>query len=273
MLGVGGIFVVLIIVLVLILVGTSTKKQQLGATGPAAATASLVAKVSGVPETVFTKVGLPSVISNPPKKVTGHGALTANGKPEVLYVGAEYCPFCAAERWAMVMALAKFGTFSNLHTTYSSVSDFAPDTATFTFHGSTYTSQYIEFRPVEVATNLQAATGATCQVNGYACLDTPTSSEDSLFQSVGGGSFPFVDFGNKAVQSGAGFENQPLALQGYNANEIATFLYQPTSAIAQAEDGSANYMVGAICAITDDQPSSVCDAPYVKPAQKKAGVT
>src|SRR5690348_15801045 len=27
-------------------------------------------------------------------------ALTADGKPRVLYVGAEYCPYCAAQRWA-----------------------------------------------------------------------------------------------------------------------------------------------------------------------------
>src|SRR6202035_3990590 len=25
----------------------------------------------------------------------------ASGKPMVVYVGAEYCPFCAAERWSM----------------------------------------------------------------------------------------------------------------------------------------------------------------------------
>ena len=40
--------------------------------------------------------------------------LTADGKPLVLYVGAEYCPYCAAERCAMVQALSRFGTFSNL---------------------------------------------------------------------------------------------------------------------------------------------------------------
>jgi hypothetical protein len=32
----------------------------------------------------------------------------------MLYIGAEYCPYCAAERWPLVMALSKFGTFSNL---------------------------------------------------------------------------------------------------------------------------------------------------------------
>ena len=75
----------------------------------------------------------------------------------MLYEGAEYCPFCAAERWAMVMALSKFGTFWGLKLTNSSVSDFAPDTATFSFYGSTYTSKYLAFKPVELATNEPAA--------------------------------------------------------------------------------------------------------------------
>lgn len=39
-------------------------------------------------------------------------ALTAAGKPDLRYIGAEFCPICAAERWAMYVALSKFGTFS-----------------------------------------------------------------------------------------------------------------------------------------------------------------
>src|SRR5712692_8559609 len=46
--------------------------------------------------------------------------LTGNGKPEVVYVGAEYCPFCAAERWALSVALSRFGSFSGLHLIHSS---------------------------------------------------------------------------------------------------------------------------------------------------------
>ncbi len=34
----------------------------------------------------------------------GQPALTSGGKPQIVYMGAEYCPYCAAERWAMVVA-------------------------------------------------------------------------------------------------------------------------------------------------------------------------
>ena len=47
---------------------------------------------------------------SPLTATTGQPALTSGGKPEILYVGAEYCPYCAAERWAMVVALSRFGT-------------------------------------------------------------------------------------------------------------------------------------------------------------------
>jgi hypothetical protein len=281
-LGAGAIVIVLVVVLVLVLVGTSTKAppQKLSGTR-LPATASLVSTVTGVPESVSTKVGLPSEITNIPLKIKGFPPLTSKGLPELLYMGAEYCPFCAAERWAMVIALSKFGTFSGLNTTYSSATDFAADTPTFSFHGVTYTSPYLVFQPYELATNEPAATGASCNVNGYACLDSPPQADVTLLQSKtldpsnGGqnaGSFPFLDFGNKLYQAGAGFANQPLALQGLTFDGVASQLTNPNSAVAQAEVGSANYLTAAICAMTGNQPTSVCSAPYIKTAQKRAGV-
>src|SRR5260370_2112678 len=35
-------------------------------------------------------------------------------KPILLFIGAQYCPFCAAERWSIVQALARFGAWSTL---------------------------------------------------------------------------------------------------------------------------------------------------------------
>ena len=74
------------------------------------------------------------------------------GKPIMLYVGAEYCPYCAAERWSMVVALNRFGSFSNLSIISSSSTDAYPNIPTFTFYKSSYSSPYITFQPVEVKT-------------------------------------------------------------------------------------------------------------------------
>jgi hypothetical protein len=51
-----------------------------------------------------------------------------SGKPIVLYVGGEFCPYSAAERWSPVVALSRFGAFSNLALLRSSSTDMFPDT-------------------------------------------------------------------------------------------------------------------------------------------------
>ena len=108
---------------------------------PAAASAAVVKAVTAVPATVLDEVG-PGDVQAVPRTVDAP-ALTADGKPKVLYVGAEYCPFCAAQRWPVVVALSRFGTWSGLGQTTSASDDVYPDTATLSFHGATYTSDYL----------------------------------------------------------------------------------------------------------------------------------
>jgi hypothetical protein len=124
-----------------------------------------------------------------------------------------------------------------------------------------------------VSTNQQASSPSACNVDGYACLEIPPKQVVDIFQKVGGGSFPFMDFANELAQDGAGFGDQPLLLAGLTPIEIAQQLSNPSSQVAQAEIGSANYLTGAICAITGNQPADVCSASYVPVAQRLAGVS
>ena len=52
--------------------------------------------------------------------------LTIGGKPAIVFVSEESCPFCAAERWSLVVALSHFGTWSHLGFTTSSAADVRP---------------------------------------------------------------------------------------------------------------------------------------------------
>ena len=45
------------------------------------------------------------------------------GKLFVFFMGAEYCPYCAAERWAIVRSLQKFGQWEGLKHTISAARD------------------------------------------------------------------------------------------------------------------------------------------------------
>jgi thiol-disulfide isomerase/thioredoxin len=198
--------------------------------------------------------------------VAGAPALTSDGKPEVLYVGAEYCPYCAAERWPVVIALSRFGTFSGLGLTTSSATDVFPSTPTLTFHGSTYASDVISFTAVETETNQLAASGL-----GYEPLETLTAEQQQLMQTFNvppytsqAGSIPFTLIGNRFVISGSSYP--PDVLQGKTWQQIASALSDPSSPIAKQVLAAANMLTAAICELTGGQPTNVCSAPGVSSA-------
>ncbi len=260
----GSIFVVIVIVVVFIVVKAATgsspssaaKSASNGPTG--AALAGVVTKVTSVPASTLNAVGDGGgAVTNKPATIPG-STLTTDGKPEMLYMGAEYCPYCAAERWAMIVALSRFGTFSGLATVHSSSTDVYANTSTWTFVHATYTSKYLAFTPVEMQTNIPASTG-------YTTLQTPTSAENALLakydnapyiSSSDAGSIPFVDFGNKYMIVGASYS--PQVLSGLSWSTIATDLSNPSSPVAKAVDGTANYITAAICKMTGNQPASAC---------------
>ncbi len=167
-----------------------------------------------MPAATLEQVGSGTVTS-PPTTITG-APLTSGGKPEMLYIGAEYCPYCAAERWAMIVALTRFGTFTGLATIRSAARNGAgaaepfPNTATWTFAKASYASKYLTFTPVEEFTNIpDSSTG------GYTTLQTPTAEQQALIQkydAANQGAIPFIDYGNKYMSVGASYD--PGVLSG-----------------------------------------------------------
>jgi hypothetical protein len=245
----GILLIVALLVVVKVVTGGGGPKSGQVAT---AASGSVISDVTGVPATVLNTVGA-GTVKTPPSLLRAP-ALTVGGKPRVLYVGAEYCPYCATERWAMVIALSRFGTFTGLGQTTSSPSDVYPSTATLSFHGATYTSTYLSFTGKEIESN-QAVNGA------YARLDTLSAADEALVQKYSPGSIPFVDIGGQYMIAGA--EYDPQLLHGKTHAQIAAALSDPSSAIAQGADGTANVITAALCSITANQPAAVCTSPGV----------
>jgi hypothetical protein len=249
--------VVIVIAVVLVTVNSGNKNNVAGgaSNGPTgAALTSVVNDTTGVPASALTTVagGGTSSVSGSLKPITG-SALTDNGKPEIFYDGAEYCPYCAAERWGLVVALSRFGTFSGLKTVHSSTIDTPANIPTWTFHGSTYTSKYLTFTPVEETSNVPLSNGS-----GYQPLQTPTKDQVALMQKYdSSGSIPFIDFGGKYAQVGDLPMLGPANLSG-NWAKIAGDLNNPSSANAKAVLGAANWTTAAICQLTNNQPASAC---------------
>jgi len=114
---------------------------------PAVADPGVARQITSIPTATFNAVGAGTAAGL--KALAGQPELTAGGKPELLYMGGEYCPFCAAERWAIAAAVSRFGTLSGLHFIHSSPTDVYPSTPTLSFYKSRYTSRYLAFVPVE----------------------------------------------------------------------------------------------------------------------------
>jgi thiol-disulfide isomerase/thioredoxin len=263
----GGSVVAVIVVVVAVVLAQATSGKG---TAPAASAAptgtalqSLVTDVTTVPTSVVDAVGQGSLSNGEFTKENGT-PLTADGKPELLYVGAEFCPYCAAERWPMIIALSRFGTFSGLSATTSSTTDSYPGTPTFTFYGSTYQSKYLSFVPVEETTNYRQGHSASTTVP-YVTLQTPTAAEQTVLNTydpgADGNSIPFIDIGNKYVEIANLAPYGPQDLSGKNWSQIAAALRDPSSTIAQGADASANYLTAGICALTGNQPATACTAP------------
>jgi thiol-disulfide isomerase/thioredoxin len=267
----GSVVVVLAVVLVFVFVKLNSKPPSAASAqgltnGPTgSALASVVNKVTSVPVSTLDAVGSGNgAVTGKPTPISGP-TLTSNGKPEMFYMGAEYCPYCAAERWAMIVALSRFGTFKNLATVHSAVANGAgdpepdPDTPTFTFLHATYTSPYLTFTPLEIQTNIpDPATGS------YTLLQKPSAAQQAIVTKYGGANspIPFIDFGNHYLISGVSYN--PAVLDGMGANAWATIasdLSNPSSPVAQAVDGTANYITAAICkGLTSNTPASACDS-------------
>lgn len=229
-------------------------------------TTAVVAAVTSVPAAVLDAVGAGEGITPPAAIPATAPPVTSDGKPEVLYIGAEYCPYCAAERWPLVIALSRFGTFADLGLSTSSASDVFPSTPTLTFHGSTYTSDLLSFVGVETNTNQLATSGV-----GYEPLDTLTAEQQRLMQTFNAppytsqaGSIPFLLIGNRFVASGASY--LPDVLQGNTWQQIADALSDPTSPIAKQVLAAANMLTASICELNGGEPSAVCTAPGVTSA-------
>jgi thiol-disulfide isomerase/thioredoxin len=265
----GSVVAVVAIVLVIVFVGLH-KSSGGGGSGGVDGTvlpASVTKNITGVPATTLNTVGIGSVSSfmkadeggaPAATKVSGT-SLTSGGKPEMLYIGAEFCPYCAAERWGMAIALSRFGTFTTpLHGFHSSSSDTDPNTPTLTFYKSSYTSKYLVFTPVE---NENVNRGP---------LQKTTSAQMALWEKYDSSStglgYPFIDFGNQYVIKTPTYNPGVLAKMSWA--QVAAALHDPSSPVAQGADGTANLITAAICKMTNGQPGNVCTAPGVVTASK-----
>lgn len=242
--------VVIIIAVVVgsVIAGRPADKPAAGAGAGAAA----LTKLTSLPVATLNGAAAPTP-EQVPTTVAGATAIKADGKPQVLYVGAEYCPFCAIERWALIGALSRFGTFEGITETTSSSQDALPDTPTFSFLKAKYTSDYVSFKAVETADR-----------DGKP-LQTLEGDDKALFtKNNPKGSIPWISWGGTHATSGATVNGQ--AFEGKTYEQIITGILDPKSELGKSVLPAANVMTAQICAENGGQPANVCTSAGVQSA-------
>jgi hypothetical protein len=283
----GAIMTVIIVAVALVLASSSTKPNDRtpandGPTGTALA--ATVKDLTTVPASVLDQVAGGSLSTKDIGSATPIGGgyltpvtgttLTKDQKPEVLYIGADFCPYCAAVRWPLIVALSRFGTFSGLTTTRSGIANGGgqtepyPASPTWTFTGSSYQSKYLTFTPVETYSNVPDKT-----TGGYTALQQLTQDQQALADKYDqGGGIPFIDLGNAYVQISTLVPFGPQDLTGKTWAQLTAAVRDPSSAVGKNIAASANYLTAAICKLTGNQPATAC-TPAIQALQPRLGAS
>ncbi len=270
----GSLAVILVAVIGLVTYALTDPPVTLETVQRTTAAPEVVAELAKVPASVFDTVGAtaPDTTLAAPAVLSGQPPLQSAGKPEVLYVGAEYCPFCGAERWPLIVALSRFGRFTGLKNMQSAPLSVFPGTQTFSFVGAGYASRYLAFSGVELYSDAVNARGS------FARIDTLTPIQTLAVARYGGrpaagaasGTYPFVDIGNRMVATTSAFSPAVLVKQSQAA--IAGGLSQADNPITQAVVASANQLTAGMCAVTRQQPATVCTSRGVRDAAASLGM-
>ena len=155
-----------------------------------------------------------------------------------VYVGGEFCPYCAMERWAIVMALSHFGNFSGLGSIVSAENS----VPTYTFYSSyTYTSNVIDFEPVEVYDNV-----FNSNTQSYGSLQNPNSLQQNEMNKYGSGSIPFICIGGVYFRSGAGGSLTVSTFSGQSFSTIQSQVNSKSGAAYNEINTDSNYLISII---------------------------
>jgi hypothetical protein len=224
----------------------------------APASASVASDITNIPASAYAVPGTTNLqlgTTNPSatnavqglSHVTGGTPLTVDGKPTFVYIGGEFCPYCAAERWAIAASVSRFGTLTRLETTRSAADD--GNYSTLSYVHAKYTSEYINFTPYEVENRASQP------------LQTPDAAAEASFKKYDStGGVPFLSINNVYIGSS---QYSPSLLGTMTQAQIAAAAHDPTTTLGKNILAASNVISAGICSVDGQKPSSVCTSPEV----------
>lgn len=219
-------------------------------------------------------------------------ASIANNKTAVIYLGSITCIFCGENRWAMALALSRFGNFSKLFIGYSSLGDGDVPTLYWTALnynvssdniGNYYSSPYVNFLSIEdthpisggfALNNLQtmddnvAKAGNSTYISAFGYLVRLFNVNATAFKGT-----PYTVWGNyqfngaDAIDFGNTTPTGNPQLTYVTHAQVFSQLAVPKDQFAFTEYAAADLYVAALCAsLTNSTRASVsaCSLPAIK---------
>ena len=245
--------------------------------------------INNAPESYFELAGqklLNGTLADPiipqvPNSSDTFNAIVVNGKPTVIYIGAISCVYCGENRWAMALALSRFGNFSELYKGYSSFGDHDLPTLYWMAdnyttqagvgYGNYYSSNYLNF--VSADYESQIVQGFQVQPLSYFVQNAPNETykkamsfmnKTGLFQGT-----PFTFWGKYAIDGADGIvfgnstpTSQNLPLTDMTHAQVLQQLSSFNDQFAWGEYAAADVYIAYTCASINNT-ASVCSLPAI----------
>ncbi|MBV9121644.1 MAG: DUF929 family protein [Chloroflexi bacterium] len=213
----------------------------------ASAAAPTPGSSASAPPSAWTRPDNPPTIA--PASVFKVVSQTASpgDKAPVFFMGAQFCPYCAAERWALVSALQRFGTMTGYGKEMSNdgIDGFKP-VPTYDLRAARYDSLYVSFSDKEIFDHNSKP------------LDPLSSGEKAYVnQWDPSGGWPFIVINGQYAGLGPGYS--PALLQGQTFDGVAGQLQRgDRNAATDAILKEASVISAYVCAATGGFPRTAC---------------
>ena len=255
--------------------------------------ASELAVINSEPNSYFENAGeayLNGSITNPLFPDANKVApFISSNRISVVYLGSITCIFCGENRWAMALALSRFGSFSNLFTGYSSLGDSDVPTLYWTqvnynnsgtAIGNYYSSNIVSFISIEdlnpitggfklnsfpqqMLDNIDAYKNQT-YINAFDYIVNLSANKTTTFQGT-----PYTIWGNYQY-AGADAEDfgnttptgDSVQLTYETHAQVFSQLANPTDQFALTEYAAADIYVASLCKSMNNT-ASVCSLPAI----------
>lgn len=171
----------------------------------------------------------------------------------ITFVGAGFCPYCAAMRWPLVLAMMRFGHFDNLALSKSGAHDTDPDTATFSFRRARFyaNDSDLDFRSLEVMDRQHRLEQRPLPAERQELLRLDRHPYTRFPDAI-----PVLLIGDRLVQVGSPVP--PALFKGKGWNQVVASLASGHGPLWRSVMTETNRLTQAICGITHNQPTQVC---------------